>query len=304
MMQKARITIVVPTHERPEKVRALLDSIRRHGAGKIDSVIVVDDSSDPSDLASEFPDLRLEHLRLPRRAFISRAKNLGWRRVHTDYVFFIDDDNVIDGNTVDGVYAAISGDTTIGAVMPSVMYKSKPDLVWVYATPFRGGSMKLNLVGRNLPRDPRLENRLVGTDALPNASIVRREALEEVGGFDERLIINSSMDLALRLKAKGWKVRAYTGAFTYHDVEPPGKLGWWAAHGAADPERVRYEIRDWFIIMGILYGAHRFYKVRAVAESMRFVIPNGLAYAVRGPSRRRAVASLVRGYVEGLLTGR
>jgi GT2 family glycosyltransferase len=304
MTQKAQVTVVVPTHERPEKVRALLVSLRRFGAGRIDSVIVVDDSADPSDLTSEFPDLRLEHLRLPRRVFISRAKNLGWRRAQTDYVFFIDDDNVIDGRTIDCAFSAISSDVTIGAVMPSVMYKAKPDLVWVYATPFRGGSMKLDLMGRNLPRNPKLENRLVETDALPNASIIRRRALEEVGGFDERLVINSSMDLALRLKAKGWKVLAYTGAFTYHDVEPPGKLGWWATHGAADPERVRYEIRDWFIIMGILYGNQRFYKVRAVAESTRFVIPNALAYAVRGPSRRRAVASLVRGYVEGLLTSR
>src|ERR1700677_1055289 len=182
MTQKAQVTVVVPTHERPEKVRALLVSLRRFGAGRIDSVIVVDDSTAPSDLTSEFPDLRLEHLRLPRRVFISRAKNLGWRRARTDYVFFIDDDNVIDGSTIDGAYSTISSDDTIGAVMPSVVYKAKPDLVWVYATPFRGGSMKLDLMGRNLPRNPKLENRLVETDALPNASIIRRRALEEVGG--------------------------------------------------------------------------------------------------------------------------
>jgi GT2 family glycosyltransferase len=304
MTKKEQIAIVVPTHERPEKVRALLDSIRRNGAGRVDSVIVVDDSSDPADLASEFPEIRLEHLRLPKRVFMSRAKNLGWRRARTDCVFFIDDDNVIDDHTIDGVYGVISGDASIGAVMPAVMYKARPDLVWVYATPFRDRTMKLDLMGRNLPRNPALENRLVETSALPNASIVRRSALEEVGGFDERLVVNSSMDLALRLKAKGWKVLAFTGAFTYHDVEPPGKLGWWATHGAADPERVRYEIRDWFIIMGILHGTQRFYKVRAVAESTRFVVPNALAYLVRGPSRRRAISSLVRGYVEGLLASR
>jgi GT2 family glycosyltransferase len=295
------ITIVVPTHERPEKVRALLDSIRQYGGERVSSVIVVDDSSAPSDLASAYADLRLEHLRLPKRVFISRAKNLGWKRARTDFVFFIDDDNVIDGRTVDGVFGMITTDASTGAVMPAVAYKTKPDLVWVYATPFRDRSMKLDLMGRNLPRNPALENRLVETNALPNASIIRREALEQVGGFDERLVVNSSMDLALRLKAKGWKVLAYTGVFIYHDVEPPGKLGWWARHGAVDPERVRYEIRDWFIIMGILHGTQRFYRVRAVAESTRFVVPNALAYVVRGPYRRRAHTNLVRGYVEGLL---
>jgi GT2 family glycosyltransferase len=184
--------------------------------------------------------------------------------------------------------------------MPAVLYKSRPDLVWVYATPLSSRKgLKHQLIGRNEARNSSLENRLLNTDALPNASIVRRKALESVDGFDETLVVNSSMDLCLRLKANGWKVFSYTGGFVYHDVEPPGRLGWWAVHGAIDPGRVRYEIRDWFILASRLRRNEKFFRIQVVIAS-RFVVPNLLAYFVRGHERIRLARSLITGYLEGV----
>jgi len=170
----------------------------------------------------------------------------------------------------------------------------------VYATPFLNRRRVFNLVGRNLPRNPSLEGRLLKTDALPNASLVRRSALEEVGGFDERLVVNSSMDFAQRLKAKGWGVYAFTGAYTFHDVDVPGQVGWWAGHGTVDPERVRYELRDWFVITKRLHPKDALFRVRYGVASLRFVLPNLLAYILRGKRRRALLGSLIQGYAEGL----
>lgn len=296
----APISIVVPTHNRHDKLRALLRSIEKHWIEELDSVVVVDDSSTPTDIEAEFSSINLRHILVPRRIFISRAKNIGWRHTKSDYVYFIDDDNVIDETTIRPVYEVISSSERIAAVMPAVLYKSSPDLVWVYATPFRDSRLRHNLVGRNLPRNPSLENRLLRTDALPNASIIRRKALEELSGFDERLVINSSMDLSVRLKARNWRVLACTGAHIFHDVEPPGKFGWWATHGSTDPQRVRYEIRDWFLIMHSLHGKESLFTLHMILESSRFLLPNLLGYLVRSSSRRQLVESLVKGYVEGL----
>jgi GT2 family glycosyltransferase len=293
------IGIVIPTHNRHQQLRTLLTSIREHWTDKIDSVVVVDDSTHPKDLKSEFQDINLRHIVLRNRVFISRAKNIGWKSIQAEYVYFIDDDNEIDNSTITPVFNIISHADSIGALMPAVLYKARPDLVWVYATPFSSRRLKHELVGRNLPRNPSLEKRLLKTDALPNASIARRKALEDVEGFDELLVVNSSMDLCLRMKAKGWQVFSYTGAFVYHDVEPPGRLGWWAIHGASDPERVRYEIRDWFIITHRLQGDRSLFGIRALAES-RFVIPNLFAYLIRGHSRKSLGKSLWTGYLEGL----
>ncbi|MDE1853175.1 MAG: glycosyltransferase [Thaumarchaeota archaeon] len=244
--------------------------------------------------------MRLQHVKLDSRVFISRAKNIGWRRARSEFIYFIDDDNVIGERTLAPILGVVRGSTRMGAVMPATLYKSRPDLVWVYATPFLDRRLGLNLVGRNFPRDPSLENSLLKTDALPNASLIRRKALEDVNGFDERLVVNSSLDLAQRLKARGWQVEAYTGALVYHDVEVPGRVGWWAAHGSVDPQRVRYESRDWFLIMKRLHRGERLVKLRSMVESLRFVLPNSLAYVLRGKSRAGLIKSVLIGYLEGV----
>jgi len=300
-MSAGLVTIVIPTHNRPFQLMALLESIQEYYTPEIDEVIVVDDSESTIELSNKFPSLKIRHIPLHERVFISRAKNVGWKEALTEYVFFIDDDNVLASDTVTQALNAITRMKDVAAVMPAVLYKSRPNLVWVYAAPFTNQAPKFNLLGRNLPRNPDLEGKYYSTDALPNSCIIRRSALEDVGGFNERLVINSSMDLAVRLKRRGWKVYAYTGCFIYHDVEPPGKIGWWATHGAADPKRVRYEIRDWFIIMRIIRGKETFLTLRSVFQSLRFVVPNSLAYALRGRERRELLTGLAKGYVEGIV---
>jgi GT2 family glycosyltransferase len=266
----------------------------------VDSVVVVDDSEEPVDLTKDFDSINLKQIFQGKRTFISKAKNIGWRNLTSEYVYFIDDDNVIGEETIAPVLEVISRSKSIGAVMPAVLYKSRPDLVWVYATPLSSRKrLKHELIGRNAARNSALENRLLNTDALPNASIVRRNALQSVDGFDETLVVNSSMDLCLRLKANGWKVFSYTGGFVYHDVEPPGHLGWWAVHGAIDPGRVRYEIRDWFILASRLPRDEKFFRIKVIIAS-RFVVPNLLAYFIRGQEKTKLARSLITGYLEGV----
>jgi GT2 family glycosyltransferase len=295
------VSVVIPTHNRPEKLRRLLSSLQQFNGGVLNSVIIVDDSASPLDLQSEFPGLSLQYIVSRGRVFISRAKNIGWRATSTDYVYFIDDDNVIAEGTLPLVYKELSNLPKVGAIMPAVLYWTSQNLVWVYATPFLNRRRVLNLVGRNLPRDSSLEGRFLKTDALPNASLVRRQALEEVGGFDERLVVNSSLDFAQRLKAKGWGVYAFTGAYTFHDVDVPGKIGWWASHGTVDPERVRYELRDWFVITKRLHPRDALFRVHYAITSLRFVLPNLLSYILWGNRKRALIGSLIRGYAEGLM---
>ncbi len=295
------LSVVVPTHNRPERVRALLGSLERVGGPRVDRVVVVDDSAHPEDLRSAFPDLPLDHVILGERVFISRAKNLGWRRTDTDLVYFIDDDNILAPSTLEGPRDVMAADPSVGAVVPAVLYQRQPDLVWVYATPLARGRWGHELVGHNGPRQPSLEGLLMDTDALPNASLVRRAALEDIGGFREDLVVNSSGDAALRLKRAGWKVRAYTGAFIYHDVDPPGEFGYWARHGVADPERVYYEVRDWFLLMQSIHRGEPLFPWRATYHALGFLLPNGTTYLLRRGARGRAsFRNLLTGYLSGM----
>ena len=178
----AQVSVVIPTHDRPERLRSLLSSLQSAATENLERVIIVDDSASPTDWAREFPGLPVQHLVLDRRAFISRAKNRGWRAARSPLVFFIDDDNVVTRETMERPLALMASAADVAAVVPSVLYKERPDLVWVYATPLAPGRWGHTLLGRNRPRNPALENRRFDTDALPNAAPVRREAPEAVGG--------------------------------------------------------------------------------------------------------------------------
>jgi glycosyltransferase involved in cell wall biosynthesis len=294
-------SIVIPTHNRAEKLFRLLQSIEVHMTTELSEVVVVDDSDRPPDLAARFPALPIRHIVLESRVFISQAKNIGWREASGRHVFFIDDDNVVTPSTFGVPLDLIASTPTMGAVVPAVLYKDRPDIVWVYATPLAQGRWGHALIGRNLERNASLENRIFDTDALPNAALVRRRALVDINGFSERLVVNSSADAAMRLKQRGWTVCSHTGAFILHDVEPPGRVGYWAQHGAADPGRVYHEIRDWFSLMNSLHGNEGFFLIRATAHAIGFMVPNGLAFLLRGGSQgRQSLKQLIRGYLSSL----
>ena len=298
-------SIVIATHNRPAKLVALLESIRSSRAPNLDAVVVVDDSNPFRDLTSDFSDLRLKHVRLPERVFLSRARNIGWQVCRGPFLYFIDDDNIVTKETLQEPLRLLLENPRLGAVMPAVLYKARPELVWVYGTPLNSDRWGFALIGRNKIRERSLENRLLPTDALPNAFIVRRAAVEQLGGFGERFVMSSSADFAIRLKQAGWMVAAYTGAFTFHDVEPPGRTGYWASHRGVDPDRVFHDVRDWFVLMRSLHPGERRFLLKATRHAVGFMAPNALSYVLRGGSQgRESLKQLVRAYLSSVRTDR
>jgi GT2 family glycosyltransferase len=294
------VSVVIPTHNRMNMLKALLDSLKEHCDKLIHEVVVVDDST----ISANFPrieELKIIYVKLNDRVLISKAKNIGWKRTSCSYVWFIDDDNIVDNSTLRPMLEILKNRADIAALMPAVLYKRKPELVWVYATPLRKDRWGHILLGRNEVRNPLFENRLLNTDALPNSCLVRRSVLEQTGGFNEGLAVNSSSEFCLRIKQKGYKVLACTSSFIFHDVEPPGELGWWASHGAADPVRVKSEVKDWFQLMRILHANERFFTLKAVVRASGFLAPNFLAYVIRGRKKRKMLLkNQFYGFINGL----
>ena len=287
------VDVVVPTRDRPLQLARLLDDL---GAQTVlpASVTVVDDSTRPipAPRSARLPISTVRRASTGRS--ISAAKNLGWRDGSAPLVAFVDDDNRLPPGLLAGLAADLDEHPGWGAVMPGVLYRRRPDLVWVYAAPFRAGRWAFELIGRNAPRDHRLERSPLPTDALPNLSMIRRSVLRAVGGFDERLPISSSADLCQRIKAAGWEVWADPRWLTEHDVEPPGAPGYWAEHTIADVERHRLETADWLRFHARWNARDTLFPVRAGYHALGFLGPHLLAVGLRSPSAmvRHAAAAL------------
>lgn len=294
------VDVVIPTRNRPERLRGLLLDLRSQDPPPR-RIVVVDDSPSPSSWESEFADLPITVERPGHRVFISRAKNLGWRRGESPLVAFVDDDNRLPPGLLGRLASDLDAHPTWGAVMPGVVYSRRPELVWVYAAPFRPGGWTFDLVGRNAPRDGAIERAPIPTDALPNLSMIRRTALTEVNGFDERLPVNSSADLCQRLKRAGWQAWADPAALTFHDVEPPGAVGYWAEHTLEDTARYRLETADWVRFHARWNGSDGWFTARAGYHSLGFLVPHFLAVSVRAPGGLpRHAAAAIAGLRDGL----
>lgn len=296
-----QLSVLVVTHERPAMLNELLESLVAIGGVRWATVVVVDDSREPLPTTGRFPGLSLRHLTLPDRVHITRAKNIGLASIKSPFVLIIDDDNTITDTTLPRPLRRLAEEPRLGALMPAVVYRDDPNLVWVYATPFAPGRWGFELLGRNRPRDPALEGRFLPTDALPNAAVFRTAALQSVDGYDERFPVNSSADLCQRLKRAGWLVEADSGAFVHHNVELPGRPGYWAAHAVTDPERTYFEASDWFRLEFQIHRGQWGVAWRALYHSGTWILPLLLALVIRkGATRSATIAALVRGVRDGL----
>ncbi|HZW55959.1 MAG TPA: glycosyltransferase [Nitrososphaerales archaeon] len=302
-----KISFVIPTYNREKKLNRLLESIAISEIKSKYEVIVVDDSEceTPIDghIHSSLGD-RLRLIRNVRRRFISSAKNIGWKNAQGKYVFFVDDDNVLPEGTVDTLSETLDANTKIGALMPVVYYEKKRDLVWVYSAPFVKGRWKFNLIGRNELEKEKPGIQFLPTDALPNASMVRRGILEATGGFDESLPVNSSCDLCQKIKRLGYQAYALGSASIYHDVTLPGTPGYWAEHASEDYARRYYEVRDWFDLMSRLHHGEPFLPLKEFARSFLFLVPVSSGILMHPTRRKQSLRliylSMLRGLVDGV----
>jgi len=294
------VDVVIPTRDRPRFLGALLEDLAVQ-VRPARRVIVVDDSVRPYPWEAKFPNLPLRVIRPARRQFISNAKNTGLTEGTSELVAFVDDDNRIPPDLLKRLGDDLDQEPRWGAVMPGVVYRRRPDLVWVYAAPFRDGRWTFDLIGRNRPRDLAWERRPLPTDALPNLSMVRREVLSRVGAFDPALPVNSSADLCQRIKRAGWEVWADPRVLTEHDVEPPDVPGFWAEHTLDDPDRLRSEVEDWLRFHRRWNEPRRLFAVRAGYHAFGFLVPHFVALASRAPRRivPHAAAS-ISGFHDGL----
>jgi mycofactocin system glycosyltransferase len=188
------VTVVIPVRDDPDGLAASLEAIGDAGA-----VIVVDDGSEPAITPAQAPDARL--LRRPVAGGPAAARNTGWREATTDIVAFLDADCVPVSDWLESLLPHFA-DPAVVAVAPRIRARAGAATpTWLAAYERRRSS--LDLGSREAPVRPGSPVPYVPTAALA----VRRPALAEAGGFDERLRFGEDVDLVWRLGKRDGRIR-------------------------------------------------------------------------------------------------
>lgn len=129
----------------------------------------------------------------------AKARNMGWRQAKGSYVLFLDGDTELHPGFVLSALEALRDPKLCAAWghrresrPDQSIYNRVLDLDWVYPP------------GRSL---------YFGGDVL-----VRRQALEQVDGFDPSLNAGEEPELCARLRAKGWEIEHLDVPMTRHDL--------------------------------------------------------------------------------------
>jgi glycosyltransferase involved in cell wall biosynthesis len=183
------LSIVIPTHNRPEELRGAVESALAQTLPDVE-VVIVDDASDPPVEAGGDP--RVTCVRLDENVGLSAARNAGLAAARGRWVTFLDDDNRLLPEMAAVSLAAVEG----ASLPPPVAVISAIDVV--------GPDGEL-LDRRVPPTHPRGDHFFLEgapfdrSHMTKHTLVVERDLLREVGGFDTQLPSREMSDLFLRL---------------------------------------------------------------------------------------------------------
>ncbi len=194
MAAAPKVTVVIPTHNRRAYLQEALGSAL--GQEQVSAaVIVVDDGStdDTGTFLEQLQDSRVRALRVDPGRGGSAARNLGLAHCVSEYVMFLDDDDVLRPKALASLSAALDRQpTAAGAGGAYARFGAVP-------------GPRRNLQPRFPVTRPLWPELLLGWNMPPATLLWRSEAVRQIGGWNEDLRRCEDRDINLR---------AYPGAFT------------------------------------------------------------------------------------------
>ncbi|WEB45623.1 glycosyltransferase [Streptomyces yunnanensis] len=207
--------VVLTMGNRPEELRALLESVAKQDGEPIE-VVVVGNGAPLPELA--VPGLTVRTVELPENVGIPAGRNVGIEAFRTDgrdgfdvdALLFLDDDGLLPhADTAELCRQAFAADRELGIISFRI------------ADPDTGATQR-----RHVPRlrasDPLRSSRV--TTFLGGANAVRTTVFAEVGGLpDEFFYAHEETDLAWRALNAGWLVDYRADMVLHHPTTAPAR---------------------------------------------------------------------------------
>jgi len=204
------VSVVVIGRNEGERLRRCLQSVRQAQWGPLrwELIYVDSHSSDGSEAAAQRAGASVLTLGdAPPCA--AAGRNIGWRAARGALVLFLDGDTLLEPGFVPQALRSLQAQPQVVAVWGhrreldpgQSIYTRVLDLDWVFAP------------GR--------------VDYFGGDVLLRRQALADVGGFDDRLVAGEEPELCRRLRARGGHIEHIDTPMTRHDLAVTTLRAWW-----------------------------------------------------------------------------
>jgi glycosyltransferase involved in cell wall biosynthesis len=204
------ISVVIPTHNRPDGLRASLGSILRQSSLP-DEVVVVDDGSSPAVDESIFegfsPNVRCVLLTNVTSRGGNNARNQGVVAASGEFIAFLDDDDQFKEDKIKVLMQAIASNPDADVLYHPAHIHMPSEGVSYFSKPYRFNHCE------NVFHALLIKNCIGGTSMVT----VRRKALINVGLFDERMPALQDYELWLRFAKEGCVFHYVPAALTDYE---------------------------------------------------------------------------------------
>lgn len=183
------VSVIIPTSNRATFLKNAIASVLSQTFQDFELIVVDDASRDETvDVVQSFPDTRIKYIRHEKQRGGAAARNTGIISSQFDYLAFLDDDDEWFPEKL--------------ARQVALLRASPPEVGCIYTgyvTVDRDSGKKIGQMvpskRGDLSRELLIGNRLGGTSSI----LIKRECVDKVGLFDERLPSFQDYDLWIRI---------------------------------------------------------------------------------------------------------
>jgi GT2 family glycosyltransferase len=215
-----RIGVVIATWNQIDLTLACVAALDAGGVA-LGDVWVVDNGSQPAALPcirERFPDVQV--LRLGANRGFTGGYNAGARAAlaaGVDAILLLNDDALVEPQTIPELRAALLADERIAAASPKVYFDGTPHIIQSVGLGIDVDSGHAQMLGLDEP-DHGQHDQPADRDALFGCvMLIRRRAWDQVGEFWEPFFnYAEEVDWCLRARRLGWRLRYVPGAVAWH----------------------------------------------------------------------------------------
>ncbi len=185
------LSVIVPVYNAISSLDRCLDALERSRLKDFEVIVVDDGSTDGSDQVGKRRCANF--LRLEKNSGQGAARNRGAALAHSELLFFLDSDVLVEPDTLDGILNVFAGEPEAAAMFCS--YQSD-------TLPKNFASQYKNLLHHWTHQVSRRE----ATTFCGGFGAIRRKVFSQLGGFDEAYRAMEDVELGYRLHQAGHRI--------------------------------------------------------------------------------------------------
>ena len=224
------VSIIIVNWNTRDLLLQCIESVAHDCDGVETEIIVVDNAStdgSPQAVGEGYPSVRV--IANERNLGFATASNQGVSEATGDYILLLNPDTVVHPGAISQMLGFLSERREVGIVGPLLLgADGRPQIssFGIFPSPLEA-MLRAMRIWRLAPKSALARRFLIRPESpgewvysehlLGACLLIRREVLDQVGGFDEDFFLFlEETDLCYRTKEAGWRVAFYTGASVTH----------------------------------------------------------------------------------------